>query len=317
MDSGEGGVEGTRRDGDRYAGGVEDVGSVDEGGKGGDTGKIDRRRVEARLDRLVRDNRFTIAVVFPVVGTVLLVASREGLLPAVLSYNPLLILLGTLVMRSPLLAGVLPLVDRRALVGLSMLVAYAYAIEVVGVLTGLPYGDFSYAIDLGPMLFGLVPLGLPVFFVPLVLNSYLLCLLILGERVERTEIRLGTVIATVLAIDLVLDPGAVAIGFWAYPAGGAYYGVPWTNYAGWVLSATVSVGLLDWGFSRSGVRERLRECEFILDDMVSFVILWGSVNLLYANWLPVAIAALLAGGLVKTDRFDFRVLIAGRFAREG
>jgi putative membrane protein len=74
-----------------------------------------------------------------------------------------------------------------------------------------------------------------------------------------------------------------------------------------VLSATVSVALLDWAFSRSAVLERLRRCEFMLDDLVSFVILWGTINLLYPNWIPVAIAALLAGGLLRTDRFDFRV----------
>jgi putative membrane protein len=277
----------------------------------------DRRRFEVRFDRLIRENRFTIAVVFPVVGAVLLVASREGLLPALLSYNPILILLGTLVMRSPLVAGVLPLVDRRALLGLTVLVGYAYAIEIVGVLTGIPYGEFTYAIDLGPMLAGVVPLGLPVFFVPLVLNSYLLCLLLLGKRAERTAIRLLSVIATVLAIDLVLDPGAVAIGFWTYPAGGLYYGVPWTNYAGWVLSATVSVAFLDWGFSRSALLDRLRACEFMLDDLVSFVILWGGIDLLYANWIPVAIAVLLAGGLLSTDRFDFPVLTPDRFVRGG
>ena len=292
---------------------------AEDGPDGGRIGRVgrDRRRFEVRFDRLIRENRFTIAVVFPVVGAVLLVASREGLLPALLSYNPILILLGTLVMRSPLVAGVLSLVDRRALLGLTVLVGYAYAIEIVGVLTGIPYGEFTYAIDLGPMLAGVVPLGLPVFFVPLVLNSYLLCLLLLGKRAERTAIRLLSVIATVLAIDLVLDPGAVAIGFWTYPAGGLYYGVPWTNYAGWVLSATVSVAFLDWGFSRSALLDRLRACEFMLDDLVSFVILWGGIDLLYANWIPVAIAVLLAGGLLSTDRFDFPVLTPDRFVRGG
>ena len=292
---------------------------AEDGPDGGRIGRVgrDRRRFEVRFDRLIRENRFTIAVVFPVVGAVLLVASREGLLPALLSYNPILILLGTLVMRSPLVAGVLSLVDRRALLGLTVLVGYAYAIEIVGVLTGIPYGEFTYAIDLGPMLAGVVPLGLPVFFMPLVLNGYLLCLLLLGKRAERTAIRLLSVIATVLAIDLVLDPGAVAIGFWTYPAGGLYYGVPWTNYAGWVLSATVSVAFLDWGFSRSALLDRLRACEFMLDDLVSFVILWGGIDLLYANWIPVAIAVLLAGGLLSTDRFDFPVLTPDRFVRGG
>lgn len=313
MDSPEsGGAESARRTGDRYAS-SDDTASTDSDGVRG----LDRRRVEARLDHVIRDNRFTIAVLFPVVGALLLVASREGLLPAVLSYNPSLILLGTVVMRSPLLAGVLPLIDRRAFVGIALLVGYAYAIETVGVLTGLPYGEFSYTVDLGPMVFGLVPLGLPIFFVPLVLNSYLLCLLVLGERADRAAVRLPVVIATVLAIDLVLDPGAVAIGFWVYPAGGAYYGIPWTNYAGWALSAVVSVALLDWGFSRSAIVERLRECEFMLDDMVSFVILWGTINLVYLNWVPVAVAVLLAGGLVRTDRFDFRVLVVDRFVRGG
>ena len=283
-----------------------DVGE-DDSEDADEKGNIDREYVEARFDRLIRENRFTIAVVFPVVGALLLVASSEDLLPSVLAYNPFLILLGTLVMRSPLLAGVLPVLDRRAVIGLGALVGYAYAVEIVGVLTGLPYGEFSYAIDLGPMLFGTVPLGLPVFFVPLVLNSYLLGLLLLGERAESTTVRLLTVIVIVLAIDLVLDPGAVAIGFWTYASTGFYYGVPWTNYAGWVLSATVSVALLDWAFSRSAVSERLCRCEFALDDLVSFVVLWGTINLLYLNWIPVAIAALLAGGLLQTDRFDFRV----------
>ncbi|PSP73464.1 carotene biosynthesis protein [Halobacteriales archaeon QS_3_64_16] len=295
---------------------ADDVGG-DDSGDIDDKEPIDREYVGARFDRLIRENRFTIAVVFPAVGALLLVASSEDLLPPILAYNPFLILLGTFVMRSPLLAGILPVLDRRAVIGLGVLVGYAYAIEIVGVLTGLPYGEFSYAIDLGPMLFGTVPAGLPVFFVPLVLNSYLLGLLLLGERAESTTVRLLIVIATVLAIDLVLDPGAVAIGFWIYPNGGLYYGVPWTNYAGWVLSATVSVALLDWTLSRSAVLKRLCRCEFALDDLVSFVILWGAINLLYLNWLPVAIAALLMGGLLRTDRFDFQVFAPDRLVRGG
>ena len=55
----------------------------------------------------------------------------------------------------------------------------------------------------------------------------------------------------------------------------------------------------------------------MLDDLVSFVILWGGIDLLYANWIPVAIAVLLAGGLLSTDRFDFPVLTPDRFVRGG
>jgi putative membrane protein len=266
-----------------------------------------RARVEAGLDDLVRENRFTIAVVFPLVGAVLLVASRETLLPGPLNFNPYLILFGTLVMRLPLVAGLAPLIDRRAAAGLLLLTLYAYGIEYVGVLTGFPYGNFEYGVELGPMLLETVPLGLPVFFFPLVVNAYLLCLLLLGRRANAALVRLPAVIAVVLLMDLVLDPGAVALTFWTYDPAGAYYGVPWSNYAGWVLSATVAVVTLDAAFDRAGLRERLTDCEFMLDDLVSFVVLWGLVNAYFGNWLPVALAAALGAGLLATDRFDFDV----------
>jgi putative membrane protein len=268
---------------------------------------VTRERIEARLDDLVRENRFLVAVVFPAMGAVLLVASAEQLLPGPLNFNPYLILFGTLVMRLPLVAGVAPLVDRRALAAMGLLTVYSYGIEYVGTTTGWPYGAFTYGVDLGPMLLGKVPLGLPVFFFPLVLNSYLLCLLLLGDRARRWFVRLPVVIAAVLAVDLVLDPGAVALGFWTYDGGGAYYGVPWTNYAGWVLSATVAVGLFDLAFDRTALVERVQGCAFMLDDLVSFVILWGAINAYFFNWLPVAVAGLFFLGLVRIDRFDFRV----------
>jgi putative membrane protein len=107
-------------------------------------------------------------------------------------------------------------------------------------------------------------------------------------------------------MDVVLDPGAVALGFWSFEAGG-FYGVPASNYAGWVLSAVVTVFLLDAFFDREALLTRLESCEFMLDDMVSFVILWGGVNLWFGNFVPVAVAALFGVGLVRADRFDTRL----------
>jgi len=265
--------------------------------------RFDRGRVEARLDDIVRENRFAIAVVFPVTGAALLLASAWAWLPESLAFNPWLVLIGVVVMRLPLVAGVAPLVDRRATLALAGLTAYAYAIELVGVTTGQPYGPFEYGVALGPMLGG-IPLALPIFFFPLVLNSYLLCLLLLGEWTRSRWVRLPVVAATVVAVDLVLDPGAVALGFWSYDGGGAFYGVPWSNYRGWVLSATVAVAAFDWGLDRDALLARLESCPFMLDDMVSFVVLWGAVNAAFGNWVPVALAAAFGAGLFGTDRFD-------------
>ena len=271
-----------------------------------------RRETEALADRIVRENRFTIAVVFPLVGALALVGSAEGWVPEPLAFHPWFVLFGVLVMRSPLAAGVLPTLDRRAVGWIGVLIAYTYLIEWVGVATGWPYGAFAYTVDLGPMLGG-VPVALPVFFIPLVVNAYLLCLLLLGPRADSAWVRLAAVIPTVVAMDVVLDPGAVALGFWDF-GGGAFYGVPLSNYAGWVLSAVVAVVTLDRAFAATAIRERLRDCEFMLDDMVSFVILWGSINVWFGNLLPAAVAVAFGVGLARADRFDTRLVAAWRRA---
>lgn len=270
--------------------------------------------IERRLERLVRENRFTIAVVFPLVGGVLLVASAEGWLPAALAFNPYLVLGGTLVMRLPLAVGLLPLLDRRAIAALLALVAYTYAIELVGVATGFPYGTFAYGVELGPMLFGTVPAGLPAFFVPLVANGYLLVLALAPRTVGRPALRVGAAVGVVIAVDLVLDPAAVALGFWTYADGGVYYGVPRSNYAGWLLSGSVAVGLVAAAVPADALATRLDDCEFVLDDLVSFVLLWGAVNVYFGNWIPVAVAGGLFGALLYADRFDFGVRRTGRRA---
>ncbi len=265
-----------------------------------------RGELQTLLDRIVRENRFTIAVVFPAVGAVTLVASAEGWLPDPLAFNPWFVLFGVFVMRSPLIVGVLPLINRRAAGWVGVLIAYTYFIEHLGVRTGWPYGTFEYTISLGPMLGG-VPLALPLFFIPLVMNAYLLCLLLLGSRAANGWIRLLVVIPAVVTMDVVLDPAAVSLGFWDF-GGGAFYDVPLSNYAGWGLSATVAVVTLDRAFDRLGLRERLENCEFILDDMVSFVILWGAINVWFGNLVPAVVAFLIGLGLVRTDRFDSELL---------
>lgn len=266
----------------------------------------DRDSFEGALDYLVRNNRFTIAVVFPLVGAITLLASAEGMLPAPLEFNPYFVLFGVFVMRLPLLSGILPLLDRRASGAFGLLFAYTYAIEFIGATTGVPYGEFSYEISLGPMLFGTIPVALPLFFVPLVINSYLLCVLLLGGRADTLVVRLPIIAATVVAIDLVLDPAAVALGLWDFAEGG-FYGVPLSNYAGWVLSAIVATVLLDVAIDRKALLSRVETCPYILDDMVSFVLLWGTITAFYQAWVPVAIAVGFGTALLRLDRFNFDV----------
>lgn len=113
---------------------------------------------------------------------------------------------------------------------------YALVIESVGVLTGFPYGAFEYRGAMPGEVFGLVPWSVPFAWVPLVVAARAVA--------ERTSVSEGYrwLIALLLLVgfDLVFDPGAVALGIWSYKAGGWYYGVPWTNFFGWVLTGGIA-----------------------------------------------------------------------------
>lgn len=255
-----------------------------------------------KLERIVSENRFTISVIFPLVGAITFLASAEGLLPEFLEFNPYFILLGTLVMRLPLISGLKPLINRKSAAGITAVSLYAYLIEFVGLSTGWPYGEFSYQISLGPMIHG-VPIGLPVFFVPLVLNSFLLVRLF---DVRKFWNRVLAAVGLVILIDMVLDPAAVALGIWGY-SGGLFYGVPISNFLGWLLSGSISILVLESVFEHGKIRERLASTEYMLDDMVSFVFLWGIINLYYLNILPVIIATGFGLALYRNDRFSLAI----------
>ena len=128
---------------------------------------------------------------------------------------------------------------RRATLSLLAISILAYAIEAIGVTTGLPYGTFYYGDALGPRLVGIVPYLLPLSYAPLVVGAVAVAW---GTRLRLLHV----VHATLLLVwmDAVLDPGAASLGFWVWPQGGVYYGVPLSNYVGWLLSGTLATALL-------------------------------------------------------------------------
>jgi len=259
-------------------------------------------------DALINENRGLIAYIFPLIGIFTLVSSSEGLLPGFLAFNPWLLLFGILVMRSPLLVGIAPVMSKRFAIGLVFLTAYTYLIEYIGVLTGWPYGTFAYEISLGPMING-VPVALPVLFLPLVVNAYLLGVLTFPDSRWR---RVPFVIVAVIAMDVVLDPGAVSVGFWSY-ANPGFYGVAWTNFLGWFLSATMTVIVLEHTVPYEALYERLRSTPFILDDIVSFVLFWGGINAIYQNEASFLLACGFGLYLWYLNAFDMPSLANQRW----
>lgn len=131
--------------------------------------------------------------------------------------------------------------DGGKLVGI--LGAYALVVEAFALFTGFPYGHFNYSELLGYKLFGVVPWTVAFAWTPLMLCAYTAARSLFVSRLRR--IICSSLL--LLAFDMVLDPGAVKLGFWQYPGGGVYYGVPITNFFGWIVSSVIGSAITEGG----------------------------------------------------------------------
>jgi putative membrane protein len=182
----------------------------------------------------------------------------------------------------------------RAVLSLLVLSAFGYAIETTGVVTGFPYGPFYYGDALGPKVAGLVPYLLPLSWVPLVLGAVAATAPTApeNENVYRRSVPWVLYAAVLLTlVDGVLDPGATSLGFWVWPEDGPYYGVPVSNYLGWLFSSSVAAAvLLVLG------RRRWRSVpplHGLLDSALVAVAFWVGVDLFSGLLLPAVLGIAL------------------------
>lgn len=112
----------------------------------------------------------------------------------------------------------------------------ALLFEYLGSEHGLIFGDYDYTDLLGPRAFGAVPVLIPAAWFMMLYPSWEIAgLLTAGRR----WLRIPTAAAAMTAWDLSLDPRMVADGAWIWPNGGAYFGIPLSNFVGWFVTAAV------------------------------------------------------------------------------
>lgn len=191
----------------------------------------------------------------------------------------------------------------KAALSFLALAAFGYAIETTGVATGLPYGTFYYGDALGPKLFGLVPYILPISWAPLVLGAVAATAPKAGYQRGAARAMAWMLRSALLLtlIDGVLDPGAASLGFWVWPEGGPYYGIPLSNYLGWLLSGALATALiLAFGRKRWG---RVAPPAGMVDSTVIAVAFWIGVAVFSGLLVPAALgAALFAYLLHRRER---------------
>ena len=179
--------------------------------------------VHVRMRRIVPS---LIALALFIIGVL---AVRSGVAPPAWA-SPIFVVLFSV----PLLVGLWHSHRIKGLLAFAAVGVFGIAIETVGLLTGFPYGEFTYGGMLGPLLPGGAPILLPFAYVPLVIGAVALVHAKPGLRVLLATLLL-------VAIDLVLDPGAVAFGLWSFTGPAILHGVPLSNFIGWLVSGSIAV----------------------------------------------------------------------------
>jgi len=132
---------------------------------------------------------------------------------------------------------------RRSLAFLLVCAVVSWCFEEVGVSTGLVYGAYHYSSRLGAKL-GEVPLIIPLAWFMMVYASWTwqgCCWMAPARRHRRgTAARIVTAAMVMTAWDTVMDPGMARSGAWTWEPGGAYFGVPLHNFAGWLATTSLS-----------------------------------------------------------------------------
>lgn len=144
------------------------------------------------------------------------------------------------------------LIETRGILNGLLLAGSAFTItmlsEAVSVLTGLPFGHYIYSGQLGPKAFGLVPFVIPVAWLMVLYPAYetvrFLFRRLTPQAWRKSGWRAGLAqcllaAAAMTAWDLSLDPRMVSAGYWIWRDGGPYFGIPLSNFAGWLLTSFV------------------------------------------------------------------------------
>jgi putative membrane protein len=123
--------------------------------------------------------------------------------------------------------------------------------EDLGVLTGFPYGHYHFTAVMGPKIFA-VPILLGLAYTGMGYLAWTLARLILGDRGEALEgsslfTRPAVAALLMVAWDFAQDPvWSNLVHAWTWHDGGAYFGVPVSNFLGWYFTVYLIYQSFAW-----------------------------------------------------------------------
>jgi len=131
--------------------------------------------------------------------------------------------------------------SRYVLTFLATVLPIAFIAEVIGVHTGLPFGDYSYSTKLGWMLWD-VPLLIPLAWFMMTYP----CWLIATSMHKKPIVQISIAAWLMATWDLFLDPQMVNEGFWVWHTdSGPTKQIPISNFFGWLITAAILFTVLN------------------------------------------------------------------------
>jgi len=137
--------------------------------------------------------------------------------------------------------------------------ALALGAELIGTSVGLPFGDYAYSGLLGYRILGLVPFPIPLSWFYMLVGSLVIVARLTKPADDHRTRWVWALAAGLLMVawDVSMDPAMVKTGHWAWGTGAmfrdaglpgwlvafftanAFYGMPLSNWFGWLLTATL------------------------------------------------------------------------------
>jgi putative membrane protein len=205
------------------------------------------------MERTARDA--SAAILWAVILLWLLVSLTSFFLPSVLSANSARFINVALLSAFTLLHG-----GRRYGAGIAVYFLLAVVstniFENMSIITGFPFGEYVHTAAMGPKLWHVPVIVGPIFAVAGYI-AWVLAGILLGDVFSpvRGVAVARPVIAAFLTTswDLCVDAiGGTANRDWVWANGGPWFGVPWINFFGWMLTMWVTFQLFAVYLSRRG-----------------------------------------------------------------
>lgn len=174
---------------------------------------------------------------------------------------------------------------------LALMGVYAMSIETFAILTSWPYSGFEYGDLIGGKI-GIVPWTVAFSWVPILLLGWGW---VLPWKSGWVRIGLGAVL--MMVFDLVLDPGAAALGFWIWDNPVGWYEIPWMNFFGWIVTSVI--GLAIWERLIGDTRPTKPQQQWLMASGVLSLAFWTGVSIWLGFAFPAMIGAYLLGFTIQ------------------